>query len=91
MNSLNIFIFFRVTTEHRENLSKNAKAIFIRHRDLMKDIRNKAIKTLKKTTGVSVDVIQRGQVQIEALCDKYLKEAETVLETKQKELLGSAD
>ena len=85
------YLFFRVTREHRENLSKNAKAIFIRHRDEIKDIRNKAVKTLKKRNDISEDTIHRAQGQIEALCEKYLKEAETILDTKQNELLGSSE
>ncbi|XP_001602891.2 ribosome-recycling factor, mitochondrial isoform X1 [Nasonia vitripennis] len=81
----------KVTKEHRENLSKNAKAIYIRYRDEIKDIRSKAIKNLKKRKDVSEDSIRRVQSQVEALSDKYVKEAEIVLETKQNELLGSMD
>ena len=31
------------------------------------------------------------QAQIEAVCDKFLKESEILLETKQNELLGGSD
>ncbi|KAJ8672891.1 hypothetical protein QAD02_004152 [Eretmocerus hayati] len=81
----------KVTKEHRENLSKNAKAIFIRYRDEIKDTRNKVVKSLKKKTDMSEDAIRRMQGQVEALCEKYLKEAESLLETKQNELTGSQD
>lgn len=81
----------RVTKEHRENLAKNAKAIFIRHRDHIKDIRNKVVKTLKKKKDVSDDTIRSVQGQIEAVHDKYIREAENILQTKQDELLGYSE
>lgn len=46
---------------------------------------------MKKKKDVSEDAIRRVQSQVETLCDKYIKEAEVVLETKQNELLGSVD
>ncbi|XP_058792133.1 ribosome-recycling factor, mitochondrial [Phymastichus coffea] len=78
----------KVTKEHRENLAKNAKAIFIRHRDSIKDIRNKVVKTLRKRKDVSEDTVRSVQGQVEAIHDKYIKEAENILKTKQDELLG---
>ncbi|XP_014215292.1 ribosome-recycling factor, mitochondrial [Copidosoma floridanum] len=81
----------KVTKEHRENLAKNAKAIYIIHRDQIKDTRNVTIRELKKRKDVSEDVIRRVAAQVEALCDKYVKEAEKLLQTKQNELLGSSE
>uniref|UniRef100_A0A161MHB4 Ribosome-recycling factor, mitochondrial n=1 Tax=Triatoma infestans TaxID=30076 RepID=A0A161MHB4_TRIIF len=37
----------KVTREHRENLSKNAKAHFIKCRDGIRDVQNKFLKTIK--------------------------------------------
>ncbi|XP_057320025.1 ribosome-recycling factor, mitochondrial [Microplitis mediator] len=77
----------KVTKEHREGLAKNAKALFIKCRDNIKDVRNKEVKNLKKVSSVNEDQIRRVQSQLEALCDKYIKQAESMLDTKQKELL----
>lgn len=82
-------MFNRVTREHRENLSKNAKALYIKCRDNIKDIRNKEIKNLKKKPSISEDSARRAQSQVETLCDQYISEAEKLLDTKQKDLLGS--
>ncbi|XP_015119618.1 ribosome-recycling factor, mitochondrial [Diachasma alloeum] len=77
----------KITKEHREGLAKNAKALFIKCRDSLKDVRNKEIKDLKKIPSISEDQVRRVQSQLEAICDKYVKEAENLLDTKQKELL----
>lgn len=53
-------ICFRVTKEHRETLSKNAKALFIKCKDSIKDVQNKFIKSVKnkEKTGLSEDTAQ---------------------------------
>lgn len=84
-------LLFRVTKEHRENLAKNAKAMFIGCRDDIKDIQLRCVKSLKNKTDVSKDVIHNTQSQIQALTDKYVTEAEAIFKTKQKELLGDTD
>ncbi|CAB0028197.1 unnamed protein product [Trichogramma brassicae] len=81
----------KVTKEHRETLSKNAKAIFVKYRDQIKDIRTKSVKSLSKKDGISQDQIRRMQTQVEGLCEKYLKEANLILESKQNELTGGSD
>ena len=86
-----VFFYSRVTKEHRENLSKNAKAMYIKCRDNIKDIRNKEIRSLKKKPSMSEDAARRLQTQIEAMGDQYIHEAEKILEVKQKELVGSSD
>lgn len=78
----------KVTKEHRENLSKNAKQLFIKCRDSIKDVQNKTIKSLKRKDGVSEDLVRNIENQLKALGDKYISEAEKILESKQKELLG---
>ncbi|KAK0178374.1 hypothetical protein PV328_002326 [Microctonus aethiopoides] len=81
----------KVTKEHRESLAKNAKAIFIKSRDNIKDIKNKELKALKKKPSLSEDKLRRIQAQLEALCDEYVKKAEGILDIKQKELLRASD
>ncbi|XP_012281957.1 ribosome-recycling factor, mitochondrial [Orussus abietinus] len=81
----------KVTKEHRENLSKGAKSIFIKCRDIIKEVENTHLKKLKKITGVSEDQVHRVKEQLHALSGQYIKEAESILELKQKELLGSSE
>ncbi|XP_037931657.1 ribosome-recycling factor, mitochondrial-like [Teleopsis dalmanni] len=80
----------KVTKEHRENLSKNAKTLFIKHRDAIKDVQNNTIKKVKKQTDISKDDVFAIQTQVTALADKYVAEAEKLLAVKQKELLGES-
>ncbi|KAF7998156.1 hypothetical protein HCN44_009554 [Aphidius gifuensis] len=77
----------KVTKEHREGLAKNAKAIYIKCRDNLKDIKNKELKNLKKKTSISEDQVRRVHGQLEAICEKYIKDADVILDTKQKDLL----
>lgn len=80
----------KVTKEHREGLAKNAKALFIKCRDSVKDAQNNAIKKLKKTEKVPEDDMYSCQAQITALADKTIAEAQILLDTKQAELLGKS-
>lgn len=79
----------KVTKEHRENLSKNAKSLFIKCRDALKDLQNKTIKKVKNKK-ISEDEMYSIQNQITAMTDKYVGEATKILEAKQKELLDNA-
>ncbi|XP_058462734.1 ribosome-recycling factor, mitochondrial [Malaya genurostris] len=78
----------KVTREHREGLAKNAKSLFIKCRDTIKDVQNQTIKKLKKQTDISEDLNFQVQAQITAIANEYIKEAEKMLETKQAELIG---
>ncbi|XP_050344451.1 ribosome-recycling factor, mitochondrial [Nymphalis io] len=78
----------KVTKEHREALAKNAKGLYIKCRDAVKDIQNDYIKKNKKQTTVSEDLIFNVNKQITALCEEYLNEAKKIYETKHNELLG---
>ncbi|XP_065349395.1 ribosome-recycling factor, mitochondrial [Cloeon dipterum] len=77
-----------VTKEHREGLAKNAKALFIKGRDAIKDVQNKHIRSLKKASNVPEDTVFAAQQQITAMADKYVGEAEKMLQVKQAELIG---
>uniref|UniRef100_U5EVR6 Ribosome-recycling factor, mitochondrial n=1 Tax=Corethrella appendiculata TaxID=1370023 RepID=U5EVR6_9DIPT len=81
----------KVTKEHRENLSKNAKTLFLKCRDTIKDVQNGFIKKVKNQKDISDDLNHQVQAQITALADGYIREAEKVLDTKQAELLGGKD
>lgn len=81
----------KVTKEHRENLSKNAKSLFIKYRDAIRDIQQNAIKKAKKQTDISKDDIFAIQTQVKAIGDKFIAEAEKILTAKQTELTGAKD
>ncbi|XP_063364688.1 ribosome-recycling factor, mitochondrial [Cydia amplana] len=78
----------KVTKEHREQLAKNAKALFIECRDAIKDVQNDFIKKAKKQTGVSEDLVFSVTKQITALCETFHVEAKGIYDVKVKELLG---
>uniref|UniRef100_A0A1I8P6V6 Ribosome-recycling factor, mitochondrial n=1 Tax=Stomoxys calcitrans TaxID=35570 RepID=A0A1I8P6V6_STOCA len=80
----------KVTKEHREKLSKNAKNLFTKYRDTIKDIQNNSIKKLKKQTDISKDDMFSVQNQLTAVADQYIAEADKILQTKQKELIGDS-
>lgn len=79
----------KVTKEHRENLAKNAKGLYLKCRDALKDLQNQTIKKVKNKK-ISEDEMYAVQGQITAVTDKYVNEANKILEAKQKELLDSA-
>ncbi|XP_059613363.1 ribosome-recycling factor, mitochondrial [Phlebotomus argentipes] len=77
-----------VTKEHRENLAKGAKALFIKCRDTIRTTQNDTVKKIKRSDSVSEDIGYNIQHQIVAIGDKFVAEAEKIHETKHKELLG---
>ncbi|KAI5638204.1 ribosome recycling factor domain-containing protein [Phthorimaea operculella] len=79
----------KVTKEHREQLAKNAKALYIKCRDtIMKDVQTDFVKKAKKQTGVSEDLVFNVTKQIQALCESYHEEAKKIYEAKHNELVG---
>ncbi|XP_077291647.1 mitochondrial ribosome recycling factor 1 [Arctopsyche grandis] len=81
----------KVTTEHREQLSKNAKVLFIKYRDVIKDTENNYIKKVRSMKeGVSEDVTFSVQKQLTALSSEYIMIARKLLIEKQSELMGKS-
>lgn len=80
----------KVTKEHREMLAKNAKTLFVKCRDGIRDAQNNVIRKLKKQTDISQDENRSIQVQVTTMADGYVQQATQLMETKQKELLGDA-
>ncbi|XP_049828420.1 ribosome-recycling factor, mitochondrial [Schistocerca gregaria] len=76
-----------VTKEYRETLAKNAKVLFIRCRDNVKDVQNRYIKKVKTLADISEDTSHSVQEQIAAFADQYLAEATKIFEAKESELL----
>lgn len=81
----------KVTKEHREMLAKNAKALFIKCRDAIKDNQNEYIKKVKRKADISVDLNHSVQSQIIAIGDMHVAEAEKLLQVKQHELLAGKE
>lgn len=83
----------KVTKEHRENLSKNAKTLFLKCRDTLKAVQQDHIKRLKRpqVPAISSDDVHAMQGQITAIADKYIAQAEKTLEVKQQELSSAGD
>nr|CAH7739656.1 unnamed protein product [Callosobruchus chinensis] len=78
----------KVTKEHRESLAKAAKQLFVKCKDAIRDVQIKHVKQIKKKEGVSEDLVRVVEAQIIALADTYIHQADTLLQTKQNELLG---
>lgn len=76
----------KITKEHRENLAKSAKTLFIKCRDGIKDVQNNHVKKVKNNKEISIDLNHQVQNQIIAIADEYILEAEKLLQIKQAEL-----
>lgn len=81
----------KITKEHRENLAKNAKALFIKCRDGVKDVQNNQLKKLKSNKEISSDLNHQIQNQIISVADLYIVEADKLLQIKQSELLANKE
>lgn len=79
----------KVTKDHRTALAKNAKTLFIKCRDQIKDAQNEVIKKVKNNTEVSEDDSHAAQNQLTEMADTFVAQAEKTLETKQNELLNN--
>ncbi|KAF5287662.1 hypothetical protein FQR65_LT12191 [Abscondita terminalis] len=78
-----------VTKEYRENLAKNAKMLFVKCKDNIRDVQNKQFKILKKKDGVSTDLVKNVELQIGVIADNYITEAQKIFDSKQSELVGA--
>lgn len=78
----------KVTKEHREALAKNAKALYIKCRDAVKDVQSDFNKKLKKQNGVSEDLVFNLTKQINAICEEYQNQAKLIYDMKHNELVG---
>lgn len=76
----------KVTREHRETLAKNAKALFVKAKDSIRNVQNKQIDRVKDKVS-DADEAFRLTEQLKSLGDKYINEAEEIMKTKQAELL----
>lgn len=79
----------KVTKEHRTNLAKNAKSLFIKGRDQIKEAQNEVIRKVKNNTTISEDDNHAAQGQLTEMANDYVSQAEKIFETKQNELLNN--
>lgn len=79
----------KVTKEHRTMLAKNAKALFIKCRDHIKDAQNEVVRKVKSNKEIAEDDNHSAQGQLTEIAAGYIQQGEQMLETKQKELLGN--
>ncbi|CAL4110103.1 unnamed protein product, partial [Meganyctiphanes norvegica] len=78
----------KVTKEHRENLSKNAKVLYNRCRDQLRDVANRYVRKAKAKEGeASDDLIHNVELKIREIMEDHVKEADEMMTSKQKELL----
>lgn len=78
----------KITKEHRENLSKSAKTLFIKCRDSIRYAQNSVVKKVKNGKDISKDDSFSIQGQVVGIADRYIVQAEEILDVKQRELLG---
>ncbi|XP_076062574.1 mitochondrial ribosome recycling factor 1 isoform X2 [Oratosquilla oratoria] len=78
----------KITREHREGLARNAKTMFQKCKDRLRDVSNKYIKKSKNHTELSEDLVFQAQLKIRELADEHVAEAEKLMNAKQKELLN---
>lgn len=81
----------KITKEHRENLARNAKTLFVRCRDAIKDAQNQVVRKLKRNADISEDENHSVQAHVQTIADGFIVVAERQLEIKQKELIGDKD
>lgn len=81
----------KVTKEHREHLVKNAKVLFYKHRDIIKNINITHVKEAKAKTGVSADLIHSVTSQISTMTDKCLSDTKLIYTRKCADLLGGKE
>ncbi|KAG7178049.1 Ribosome-recycling factor-like [Homarus americanus] len=78
----------KVTKEHRENLAKNAKTLYNRCKDQLRETQNQYIRKAKRKEGqVSEDLIHDVQQKVREIAESHMQEAEKMMSVKQKELL----
>lgn len=79
----------KVTREHREGLSKNAKSLFIKYRDQIKNIQNEFLRKVRDNTQITQDDSHAAQSQLTEIANGFIEQAEQIHDKKQKELLNN--
>lgn len=80
-----------MTEEDRKNIVKQLKQESEKYKINIRNLRKKAnaiIKDLEKDKNLSKDDLKKEEDEMQKLTDKYIKEIEELLNTKQKEILS---
>ncbi|GAV02007.1 hypothetical protein RvY_12625 [Ramazzottius varieornatus] len=78
----------KVSREHRETVSKNAKTALNKFKERIRAVQNGYVKEAKNSVSASEDLIHNVVTKLMQLSDKYGKDLEALLAAKQKDLLG---
>ena len=79
-----------LTEERRKELVKVVNKIAEEHRVAIRNIRrdaNNDLKTLNKEKEITDDELHKAEDEMQKMTDKYVKEIETILTAKEKDLL----
>lgn len=79
-----------LTEERRKELVKHAKSIAEQSRVAIRNIRrdgNDELKKMEKASDISEDDLKRGEDDIQKLTDSYIKDINTLLDGKEKEIM----
>lgn len=76
-----------LTEERRKDLVKQAKAAAEHARVGIRNARKEANDEVKKLDGVSEDIIKDAEGRVQGITDKYVKQVDDVIETKEKEIM----
>lgn len=79
----------KISKEHRASLAKNAKGLFVKCRDQIKNVQSEFIRKVTNNTQISVDDNMAARNQLTQMADEYVAKAEEIFKTKEKELLNS--
>ena len=80
-----------LTEETRRNLVKNVKKTGEDAKVAIRSIRrdaNDKIKNLKKSDDISEDEVKRGEDQVQKVTDSHIKEIDTIIAAKEKEIMS---
>lgn len=89
--SLIRLIIPELTEETRKNLVKNVKKVGEDSKVALRSIRrdaNDKIKSLKKDGDLTDDEVKKAEGDIQKITDKYVKEIDTLIEAKEKEIMS---
>lgn len=76
----------KVTKEYRETLAKNAKSLFNKYSNKIKQVKNSNIKAVQEIEKLPIDQCRRIEANIDALSKQYVEKAQSILNDKIKEL-----
>ncbi|MDS0524898.1 ribosome recycling factor [Clostridium sp. SHJSY1] len=80
-----------LTEETRKNLVKNVKKTGEDAKVAIRSVRrdaNEKIKSLKKDSEISEDEVKKGEDNVQKVTDSYIKEVETIITSKEKEIMS---